>query len=120
MTSLCGALVDWRVEGSAAGVLAVHGVVLLVSLAMSWVTGSPRGVGEPLRLGRQHAAVYALLGSRAALERCVTLSRVQAVRTLPADDGPLWHHHHGGYWGHDHYYGGGIGLGLGLGLSNGL
>ncbi|MER5948980.1 hypothetical protein ABT127_23310 [Streptomyces sp. NPDC001904] len=47
-------------------------------------------------------------------------SSVQAVRTLPADDGPGWHHHHGGYWGHDHYYGGGIGLGLGLGLGLGV
>ncbi|MYT73783.1 MULTISPECIES: hypothetical protein [unclassified Streptomyces] len=63
------------------------------------------------------AAAFPMIG--AAQAATPAQSTVQAVRTLPTDDGPGWHHH-GGYWGHDHYYGGGIGLGLGLGLGIGL
>ncbi|RAJ89189.1 ABC-type multidrug transport system permease subunit [Streptomyces sp. PsTaAH-137] len=37
VTSLCGVLVGWRVEGSAAGALAAYGVILLFAFAMSWV-----------------------------------------------------------------------------------
>ncbi|WP_420038013.1 ABC transporter permease [Streptomyces sp. cg28] len=37
VTSLCGVLVGWRVEGSAAGALAAYGLVLLFAFAMSWV-----------------------------------------------------------------------------------
>ncbi|MFE6890789.1 ABC transporter permease [Streptomyces sp. NPDC057694] len=37
VTSLCGLLVGWRVEGSAAGALAAYGLVLLFAFAMSWV-----------------------------------------------------------------------------------
>ncbi|MET9255223.1 ABC transporter permease [Streptomyces sp. NPDC003717] len=37
VTSLCGLLVGWRVEGSALDAVAAYGLVLLFAFAMSWV-----------------------------------------------------------------------------------
>ncbi|MFI7382186.1 ABC transporter permease [Streptomyces sp. NPDC049813] len=37
VTSLCGLLVGWRVEGSVLGALAAFGLLLLFAFAMSWV-----------------------------------------------------------------------------------
>ncbi|MGY5106777.1 ABC transporter permease [Streptomyces sp. 900105245] len=37
VTSLCGLLVGWRVEGSALDAMAAYGLILLFAFAMSWV-----------------------------------------------------------------------------------
>lgn len=37
VTSLCGLLVGWRVEGSAVEAIAAYGLILLFAFAMSWV-----------------------------------------------------------------------------------
>ncbi|WP_328655802.1 ABC transporter permease [Streptomyces sp. NBC_00334] len=58
VTSLCGLLIGWRVEGSVLGAVAAYGLILLFAFAMSWVGATIGLVARSVEVAQSAGLVW--------------------------------------------------------------